>query len=208
MSFASPKLFINSSDRWWTLEARKDGELVSGKIRLILHFRKVCLLAACVACAITDRVCVCVVCACVAWCRIVCVRACVRTQHMDRDEELELELQKVRSAIREEMVTRQKTSGPGGLWAGRPQNQKDDGAGGAAAAPKDQVEKLVRTLNERRQKLEKEVVDRNRERGEPSSTTSSSSSSLSSSSGPPSSSSSLSASLDSSNDKGRTDSLS
>ena len=131
---------------------------------------------------------------------------------MDRDEELELELQKVRSAIREEMVTLQKTSGPGGLWAGRPQNQKDDGAGGAAAAaPKDQVEKLVRTLNERRQKLEKEVVDRNRERGETSSlatSSSSSSSSLSSSSGPSSSSSSSSASLDSSNDKGRTDSLS
>ncbi|ELR19940.1 regulator of g protein signaling domain containing protein [Acanthamoeba castellanii str. Neff] len=170
LSFASPKLFINSSDRWWTLEARKDGELVSGKIRLILHFRK----------------------------------------QMDRDEELELELQKVRSAIREEMATLQKTSGPGGLWAGRPPNQKDDGAGGAAA-PKDQVEKLVRTLNERRQKLEKEVVDRNRERGEsssPPSTSSSSSSSLSlsSSSGP--SSSSSSSSLDSSNDKGRTDSLS
>ncbi len=144
----------------------------------------------------------------------VCVRACVRvrarvrTQHMDRDEELELELQKVRSAIREEMVTLQKTSGPGGLWAGRPQNQKDDGAGGAAAAPKDQVEKLVRTLNERRQKLEKEVVDRNRERGEPSSTTTSSSSLSSSSGASSSSSSSLSASLDSSNDKGRTDSLS
>lgn len=41
VSFASPRLFINSSDRWWTLEARKEGEAVSGKIRLQMHYRKV-----------------------------------------------------------------------------------------------------------------------------------------------------------------------
>jgi hypothetical protein len=63
----------------------------------------------------------------------------------------------VRSAIREEMVTLQKTSP--GLWANRPHHPDD-----ASPAPKDQVEKLVRTLNERRQKLEKEVVDRDRDR--------------------------------------------
>ncbi len=39
--FPSPRLFINKSDRWWSLEPLKESESVSGQIRLNIHYRKV-----------------------------------------------------------------------------------------------------------------------------------------------------------------------
>lgn len=67
---------------------------------------------------------------------------------MDREEELNYELQKVRNAIREETSSLQKTAM--GLWGGRSADSKDDIG----------REKLLKTLKERRQKLEKEASER------------------------------------------------
>jgi DNA-binding transcriptional MerR regulator len=82
---------------------------------------------------------------------------------MDRDEELNFELQKVRNAIREETAALQKNAT--GLWAGRTLETKDGGReGNGGVGAREQTEKLVRMLTERRQKLEKETADREREK--------------------------------------------
>lgn len=70
---------------------------------------------------------------------------------MDREEELNYELQRVRHAIREETLSLQKTAT--GLWGGRSTDSKDEAG----------REKLLKLLKDRRQKLEKEVTDKDKE---------------------------------------------
>lgn len=80
---------------------------------------------------------------------------------MDRDEELNYELQRIRDSIREETLSLQKTAT--GLWDGRSNDSKDEGG----------REKLLKMLKERRQKLEKETSEREKDGLAASSSTSS-----------------------------------